>query len=319
MHKPIPARVAIAEFSFILKAAIGHHHQVRRRRNADPHAVDFIRLLIFVRPPQARARALAGRVNPRIPQRVLLERNAAETPGFLRMPGIMKIDAVSLAGFQPFGKIDKHGVELACVLQRLAVEQNAVDLHVVKQIDLNALIIREHFKPDRVESGKIFLCYAQAHVEIIKQQIIVGAIWPVAAAQRIPAIERQFLLDGIDPRRVKLEQQGRGALERQVHFHRLVILRANAERGFFEFFRNYHAALHIRAQGIRVIFDINPCTFDGGFTGGVDEMNDDVLLGITRKNQEKETTNNQKMVVEFDSHIKTFYFLVWGKLNTNAS
>jgi hypothetical protein len=65
LHEPVPPRVAVAEVGLAEELAVRDVDEIVRDGDADLHPFDLIAPLILVRPPDRRAFALAGGIDPR--------------------------------------------------------------------------------------------------------------------------------------------------------------------------------------------------------------------------------------------------------------
>src|SRR5262245_36719494 len=89
---PVPAREAVAQVLFADETAVGGVHQSIRYGDADVHRVDLVAPLVLIRPPDAGALPLAGRVNPVSPFRVFAKREPAKAARLKGSPGVVKVD-----------------------------------------------------------------------------------------------------------------------------------------------------------------------------------------------------------------------------------
>ncbi len=185
MDEPIPTRVAVAEVGLAHELSVGDIHQIARDRDADLHVLDFITPLVLIGPPDARADAFARGVNPGTALGILAEGKAAEAARRRRGAGIVEVDGVLAPGVQRLRKIDEHGAKLAFVLQRGSPEQNLVDIERRVQVELNTRVVLEHLEADRVLPADDFLIRVDADVEVVVEQVVVGAIGAVGAAEDI--------------------------------------------------------------------------------------------------------------------------------------
>jgi hypothetical protein len=58
------------------------------------------------------------------------------------------------------------------------------------QIDLNAIVVGQHPEADRIRPAKEFLVRVESDVEVVVQQIVVGAIASVVAKENLGPGER---------------------------------------------------------------------------------------------------------------------------------
>ena len=113
--------------------------------------------------------------------------DAAESSGLVRIPGVVKVDRIHLAGAQRLGKIDKHGAGIALVLERVVAQENLVDVQRVAQVELDARAVLEHPEADRVLAAETLLVGIDANVQVVIEQVVVGAVRSVRAAQHVIA------------------------------------------------------------------------------------------------------------------------------------
>ena len=111
------AREAIAEVRLAQERAVGHVDEPVRYGNAHAHAVGLVTPLVFVRPPHPRARAFAGRVDPRATLAVLREREGAKATPLVRRARVVEVDGIRVARGQLLGEVHPNGVELAFAAQ----------------------------------------------------------------------------------------------------------------------------------------------------------------------------------------------------------
>ena|ERR1700691_3602360 len=82
-------------------------------------------------------------------------------------------------------EIDEDCAGIALVLEWPAAEEDLVDVKRVDQVELDPRVILEHFEPDRVLPADELFLRIDANVEVVEQQVVVGAIWPVSTAQDV--------------------------------------------------------------------------------------------------------------------------------------
>ena len=111
------------------------------------------------------------------------------------MAGIVEFDGVDATLEQRRREIDVNGspsrpfeVQRERALRLL--QQNLVDVQRGYQVELNARAALEHFEADRVLAAQGLLVRIDPHVEVVVQQVVIGAIRTVAAAQMIGLGER---------------------------------------------------------------------------------------------------------------------------------
>ena len=97
--------------------------------------------------------ALARRVDPVPARGVLPERDAAESALFARRSRISDVDGVGLSRLQRRRELDEEAVQLAFVFENGRAETNLVDRQVLVEIELNAVVVREHPETDGVRAA----------------------------------------------------------------------------------------------------------------------------------------------------------------------
>jgi hypothetical protein len=128
-----------------------------------------------------------------VAQGVLLEADAAaQTPAsaavpaeFQRIPRVEEIDRVHVALCERQREIDEHGAELAFVLQRGRAEEDFVDVEARVQIDLNARGLFQHAEADRVLPADELLRWIDANIEMVVEQVVVGAVRSVGTEEDV--------------------------------------------------------------------------------------------------------------------------------------
>src|SRR6202034_1293136 len=110
---------------------------------------------------------------------------------FDRMAGIMEIDGVNPALEQLFREIDVDGsarrtleAERQGRLIRL-LQKNLIDLKRPHEIQLNAAAVLQHFEADGILTAQGSLLRIYPYVQVVVEQIVVGAIRAIAPAQMI--------------------------------------------------------------------------------------------------------------------------------------
>ena len=116
---------------------------------------------------------------------ILPESDAAEPRRLDRIPGVVEVDRVHASGAQRLREVHEHGSKLARVFQRDALEEDLIDLQRGVQIELDPRAVLEHPEPDGVLPADELLLRVDAHVEMVREQIVIGAIRSVLAAQNI--------------------------------------------------------------------------------------------------------------------------------------
>jgi hypothetical protein len=187
----------------------------------EAHLVGLVAPLVLARPPDARSLALAGRVDPVVAVGVLAERDPAESARFLRLARVVELDVVLASRAQPLRKVNEHRVDLALVLQLAPGVQDAVDVQVGIQIELDARIVAQHPETDGVLSGEVLLLGIDADVEVVREEIVVGAVASVVAAQEVgarrrPERGRLLVASGAGPR-PGCEEKGQSQRRESMH------------------------------------------------------------------------------------------------------
>src|SRR5262249_49924199 len=148
--------------------------------------------LVFVRPPDTGAFAFAGRKNPIAFGRVFTKGEAAEPAGSLRCAGVIEIDCIDMAGFQGFGEIYQDGSGVPRIFQdgwmgalesrifapgtgdgSFWLKNNFVNLQVLVEIQLDARVILQHAKANRILAADEFLFRIDANIQVIEKQVVV--------------------------------------------------------------------------------------------------------------------------------------------------
>ena len=105
-------------------------------------------------------------------------------------------------------EIDEDGAGVALILERRVVPEDLVDVQLSGQVELDAGAVLEHAEADGVLAGDGFGVGIDADVEVVIEQVVVGAERPVGAAQKVEA--RGQGRGGIDGAHVP--RRGRGRL-----------------------------------------------------------------------------------------------------------
>ena len=100
--------------------------------------------------------------------------------------------AYSRPAFSVSGKSTNTVFSSRSYLSGVVAEQDLVDVEVGVEIELNARVVLQHLEADRVLAADRLLLRIDADVEVVVQQIVVGAISAVFAAQDVGA-RRRFL------------------------------------------------------------------------------------------------------------------------------
>ena len=184
---PVPSCVAVAQIGLAGERAVRDVHQAVGHRDADLHAFGLVPPLFLVRPPIAGADVLAGGRDPVASRRVFPERKAAESRNGFGHPRVVEVNRVLASGAQRLREVDEDRVQLARVLQRGVPEKNLFDLQIRIEIHLDACVVLQHPEADRVLAADELLDGIDADVEVVGEQVVVGAVRAVLAAQHISA------------------------------------------------------------------------------------------------------------------------------------
>jgi hypothetical protein len=117
--------------------------------------------------------------------RIFAESDGAKSTRFYRMTRVVEVDGVLSACFQGLWEVDEDCACIAPVAEPTPVEKYFVDLQSGMQIELDAFAILKHPEANGVFALKIFFVRVDTDIEVVEEQIIVGAIGPVSAAQYI--------------------------------------------------------------------------------------------------------------------------------------
>ena len=88
---------------------------------------------------------------------------------------------------QRLRKIDEDGAVIARVLEWRRAKKNFIDVQRVGEIDLDAVAIDQHAEADGVFPADELLFRVDANVEMVIEEVVVGAKRAVGAAQHIVA------------------------------------------------------------------------------------------------------------------------------------
>ena len=116
---------------------------------------------------------------------IVAEGEASESARLQWRAGVIEINRVHAACSQRLRKIHEDGPRITLVLKRYGAQENFVDLERLGQVELDARAVLEHLEPDGVFAADELLFRIYADVEMVEEQIIVGAIGPISAAQNI--------------------------------------------------------------------------------------------------------------------------------------
>ena len=97
----------------------------------------------------------------------------------------MNVDRVGAAVAQRLREVDEEGAAVALVFQRRLAQQDLVDLERGIELELDAGAVLQHLEADGVRSADEFLVRIDAEVEMVEEQIVVGAIGAVRAAEKV--------------------------------------------------------------------------------------------------------------------------------------
>ncbi len=190
MHAIVPARVAVAEIGLAHESPVRHVDQAVRNGDADVGAFGFVAPLILAGPPGRRAFTFVRGIDPVLAGRIGPECQGAKPALFARLAGVVKLDRVGAAAAERLREIDVDRVVIALVLQRLRAHHDLLDGVVRKQLQLDARVVLEHLEADGVLAGDPLLLGIDPDVEVVVQQVVVGAVAAVLAAQDVRARRR---------------------------------------------------------------------------------------------------------------------------------
>jgi hypothetical protein len=87
------------------------------------------------------------------------------------------------ACFQSLWEVDEDCACFAAVAEPNPIEKNFVDVERRMQIELDALAILKHSEANRVLALKILFVRVDTDIQVVGQQVIIGAIGSVGTAQ----------------------------------------------------------------------------------------------------------------------------------------
>src|SRR6185437_11213064 len=134
-------------------------------------------------------------VNPRPSLRVFVENKSAEPSFRQRTSRVVEIDRVGLPGPQRLRKIHEHRSRVALILQRRLAKKDLVNLERVVEVKLNARPILQHLEANRILAADRLCVRINTNIQVVIQQIVIGSIRPISAAQYIGP-GRQIRLSG---------------------------------------------------------------------------------------------------------------------------
>ena len=123
---------------------------------------------------------------------ILLEGDGAEAAGLDGIAGVVEVDRVDLPGAERLREVDEDGAGIALVLEQRGAEQDFVDVERGLQVELDARAVLQHLEADGVLAADELFLRVDADVEMVEEQIVVGAIGSVGAAQEIGVRRRRF-------------------------------------------------------------------------------------------------------------------------------
>jgi hypothetical protein len=185
LHQPIPSGVAIAQIGAAHKLSVRHIDQAIGDRYADLHALHLVAPLVFVRPPDASAGLFARGVDPWMAGRIFTKRDGAESARLHGMARVVEVDGVDAAHLERPGEVHEDRSCIPLVLEPLRAEEDFVDMQRGVQVKLDAPTVLEHPEAHGVLALNEFFVRIDANVEVVKEQVVVGAIGTVRPAQNI--------------------------------------------------------------------------------------------------------------------------------------
>jgi hypothetical protein len=131
------------------------------------------------KPPQTGSGAFASRVDPGPSGGIFAECNAAEASGLQWMARVIKVDRVSPAGAPCLGKPTNADPDFRSYFSSL-VPSRILSVQCLVQIESDARAVLYHLESDRDLPAEELLLGIDANIEIVEQQVVVGAVWAVA-------------------------------------------------------------------------------------------------------------------------------------------
>src|ERR1039457_3196799 len=116
---------------------------------------------------------------------VFPERDSTEPARLERIPRVVKVDGVHAAGAERLREVHEDGAGVALVMERGGAEQNLVDVERFMQVELDARVVLKHLEAEGVLAADELLFRVDADVEMVEEQIVVGAMRPVLAAEDV--------------------------------------------------------------------------------------------------------------------------------------
>ena len=191
MHAIVPARVAVAEIGLVHEAPVRDVDQVVRNGDADVHAFGFVAPLILAGPPGRRAVTFVRGVDPVLAGRIGPEGQRVEPAVFARLARVVKLDRVGAAGCGASAENRRRPCcDRACTSASASPIDDLLDGEVREQLQLDARVVLEHLEADGVLAADPLLLGIDPDVEVVIQQVVVGAIAAVFAAQNVGACRR---------------------------------------------------------------------------------------------------------------------------------
>ncbi len=116
---------------------------------------------------------------------VFPERDSTEPAGLEGIPRVVEVDGVHAAGAEGLREVHEDGAGVALVVERGGAEEDLVDVERFVEVELDARAVLEHLEADGVFAAEELLFRVDADVEMIEEQIVVGAIRAVFAAEDV--------------------------------------------------------------------------------------------------------------------------------------
>jgi hypothetical protein len=101
------------------------------------------------------------------------------------MARVVEVDGVDASRLQGLGKVYEDGSCVARVLKPDCPQKDLVDMQCAVQIELDPSAVLEHPEADCVLALQELFVRVDPHIEVIKQQVVVGAIGSIRAAQNV--------------------------------------------------------------------------------------------------------------------------------------
>src|SRR5262245_47837497 len=97
----------------------------------------------------------------------------------------MEVNRIRFTLLQGLGEVDIDRIGLALVFQFCVAQQDLLNLKDIAEIDLNPRTVLQHLELDRILAGNRFLLWIDSDIEVVVEQVVVGALRAIAAAELI--------------------------------------------------------------------------------------------------------------------------------------